>query len=334
MDAANSGMTCLEHSAAFRGELRCDLCQLIKPYDDFSKSQRKNDDPMCKRCTAWTETQEPDVTPWPLETGHVSVEEMDERGVGKGKDTSADFFPIDAPLQAPVTSLSALGFDEKRASNDRGSSVPPHLADTMSDYVKTLMSPGSRSGGANSSPYMKISKASDSKTSTSSVSDISSHSVASSDARSMTSALGAHDLPPHLRQGAQKSKSGREHIFGGFQGPATFRRNPASISTATTMREQAEEVTFNAWDNSGQRHDLVKSAADQNYSSASSNSGTNESNACADWTDAPVAKRKGGWHKAPMRKQDQEASGRVSAQHLDPDVDRQRRLNYCASDDS
>lgn len=46
VDAANSGMTCLEHSAAFRGELRCDLCQLIKPYDDFSKSQRKNDEPV------------------------------------------------------------------------------------------------------------------------------------------------------------------------------------------------------------------------------------------------------------------------------------------------
>lgn len=171
----------------------------------------------------------------------------------------------------------------------------------MSDYVKNLMSPGSRSEGANSSPFMKMSKASDLKTCSSSVSDISSHSVASSDARSMTSGLGAHDLPPHLRQGvAQKSKYGREHIFGGFQGPATFRRNAASVSTATTVREQAEEVTFNAWDNSGQRHDFVKSAADQDYSSASSNSDINESNACADWTDAPVTKRKGGWHKAPM----------------------------------
>jgi hypothetical protein len=32
----------------------------------------------CKRCTAWMETQEPEVVPAPLETGHISIEE--ERG--------------------------------------------------------------------------------------------------------------------------------------------------------------------------------------------------------------------------------------------------------------
>lgn len=32
----------------------------------------------CKRCTAWMETQEPEVIPAPLETGHISIEE--ERG--------------------------------------------------------------------------------------------------------------------------------------------------------------------------------------------------------------------------------------------------------------
>lgn len=39
-------MTCIEHSATNRRELRCDLCQLIKPLDAFSKSMRKSDDPV------------------------------------------------------------------------------------------------------------------------------------------------------------------------------------------------------------------------------------------------------------------------------------------------
>lgn len=46
VDAANSGMVCLEHSAQWKGELRCDLCGLIKPADHFSKSSRKSDDPV------------------------------------------------------------------------------------------------------------------------------------------------------------------------------------------------------------------------------------------------------------------------------------------------
>lgn len=42
------------------------------------------------RCTAWVETQEPDVTPAPLETGHLSKEEQ-EMWQGTYID-SADFF--------------------------------------------------------------------------------------------------------------------------------------------------------------------------------------------------------------------------------------------------
>ncbi|GAO18058.1 hypothetical protein UVI_02060070 [Ustilaginoidea virens] len=51
VDAANSGMVCMEHSAAFRAELRCDLCGLNKPYDQFSKNMRKSDAPVSR---AWS----------------------------------------------------------------------------------------------------------------------------------------------------------------------------------------------------------------------------------------------------------------------------------------
>lgn len=50
----------------------------------------------CKRCTAWVETQEPEVVPAPLETGHISIEE--ERGEAWPARfiDSTDFFSDDA----------------------------------------------------------------------------------------------------------------------------------------------------------------------------------------------------------------------------------------------
>lgn len=47
VSAANSGMTCRDHSGAPRTELRCELCSLIKPLDDFSKNSRKVGDNVC-----------------------------------------------------------------------------------------------------------------------------------------------------------------------------------------------------------------------------------------------------------------------------------------------
>ena len=48
---------------------------------------------LCKRCTAWDETQEPDVVPAPLETGHVSVEELTGELWDRNYQTPEDFFP-------------------------------------------------------------------------------------------------------------------------------------------------------------------------------------------------------------------------------------------------
>lgn len=42
IDAANSGMACRDHSAITRIELRCDVCDLIKPGEEFSKNAKKN----------------------------------------------------------------------------------------------------------------------------------------------------------------------------------------------------------------------------------------------------------------------------------------------------
>lgn len=93
-----------------KDEIQCDRCQEVLHYTEYSKSQRKQEDPvslsstpspqpaldphrlwagrscycqeysltlsqMCMRCVAWGETQHHGVTPAPLATGHVSIEE-------------------------------------------------------------------------------------------------------------------------------------------------------------------------------------------------------------------------------------------------------------------
>ncbi|KAG6026710.1 hypothetical protein E4U41_001189 [Claviceps citrina] len=275
VDAANSGMTCLEHSAAFRSELRCDLCRLVKPHTEFSKSMRKMDDP------------------------------------------------------APITSFSAMGIHDQtpgtsssgRSSVFDTSSLPPHLAKTVISCAKSLKSPESDAGGRESS--------------TSSVSGISSQRISGSDGQVASSVSALDDLPPHIRGIlGQNSKSGQAPFVGAFQGRATFNKSSASISTATTMREARDEVTFNAWDNSGHHHESVKVPTDRSASSVSNDSAADAVRASEEWTNVPVKQRKGGWHKAPRYRPDQEVSNQASARHLDFGVDYQRRLNYGPCEDS
>lgn len=91
-------------------KIKCCLCGLRKHYDEFSKTSRKEKEPVrhkylktmisdadcrvqaCKRCVAWTETQEPGVIPAPLETGHVSIEEFGPSYWGGEYRTGEDFF--------------------------------------------------------------------------------------------------------------------------------------------------------------------------------------------------------------------------------------------------
>ncbi|UKZ69259.1 uncharacterized protein TrAtP1_010271 [Trichoderma atroviride] len=112
IDAANSGMTCKEHTSSQRTEMTCELCGLTKPLNEFSGNSKRHESAHCKRCTAWMETQEPEVVPAPLETGHISVEE--ERGemwpATFVDDT--DFFSDDLVPQAPITGLSSLGLGD------------------------------------------------------------------------------------------------------------------------------------------------------------------------------------------------------------------------------
>ncbi|KAG5983704.1 hypothetical protein E4U55_007453 [Claviceps digitariae] len=350
VDAANSGMTCLEHSAACRLELRCDLCGLVKPYTDFSKNMRKSDDPMCKRCTAWTETQEPGVVPGPLETGHISLDEEENMRNRKTANMPADFFPSDTLPQAPITSFAAMGIHDKlsaKSSSGRSSvfdarSLPPHLVETVLTCATSLQSsesdaPAGENNGSKEKGFKSMADSLSGKgTSTSSVSGISSKHESKGNKQATSSVAPTPDhLPPHVRALVQNSQYGQVPFVGSFQGRDTFRANPSSISTATTVREGRDEVTFNAWDNSGQRHEAVKIPTERSASSVTDDSTANAVNTEAGWTTvaAPATKRKGGWHKPDRYRPDKETSNQPSSGLIDFGVDHQRRMNYCASKD-
>ncbi|KAJ3483039.1 hypothetical protein NLG97_g7407 [Lecanicillium saksenae] len=140
VDPAHSGMTCRQHTAGSRMELKCELCLLTKPIDEFSKNSRRNKEYQCRRCVAWIEIQEPTLTPGPLETGHISPEEENIQMLRQRFRTSADFADCDVDDEnllprAPITGLASLGLDEEAVTKALGkdtidaflSNLPPHL---------------------------------------------------------------------------------------------------------------------------------------------------------------------------------------------------------------
>ncbi|KAM3547937.1 hypothetical protein ARSEF4850_009716, partial [Beauveria asiatica] len=110
-----------KHLAGLRSEMRCDICMLVKPPDEFSKNSRRNGE-YVRRCVAWTEIQEPSLTPGPLETGHISPEEEQQRTLRQRFVMSQDFFPDDDDDLVPQFLSRA---DD--ASSTRSIVLPPHL---------------------------------------------------------------------------------------------------------------------------------------------------------------------------------------------------------------
>ena len=73
----NSGMICLAHSQPSRAEITCTVCCRTRPIEQYSNNERKSENPRCQQCVAWDTDQEHGVTPIPLATGHISIEEDD-----------------------------------------------------------------------------------------------------------------------------------------------------------------------------------------------------------------------------------------------------------------
>ncbi|KAM0425197.1 hypothetical protein ACHAPT_009514 [Fusarium lateritium] len=324
VDAAHCGMTCKEHSAGTKLEFRCEVCGIIKPKDHFSKAALRREEIICERCTAWTETQEPSVTPTPLETGHVSVEE--ESAETWTRDfANADFFNDGDLPQAPVTSLEGLGL------NELGPTVGPERFSQLLSEVLTI--DGSTSG----------------------------HSLASVESSSVAdegmSTTGR--LPPHL---ADKVSTKANSVANSSISTANLKqhtslpphlRGPGSISTASTVRKDREEtqrsrqVTYNAWDSTGKQHQAVKNPTATNSSATSSMSCSDKNeydnpNLVGDWNMVPPVEEpepetrgpKSKWPKASeiripqaeLKKQPKLIS--TKAKGVNPKIAHERRMNY------
>ncbi|KAM4066842.1 Stc1 domain-containing protein [Hirsutella rhossiliensis] len=301
INAANTGMTCRDHSGVPRTEIRCELCALIKPLAEFSQNSRKSGDYICKRCCAWSETQEPEVTPSPLETGHISVEEDENEVWEKNYMESVDFFPDDMP-QAPITELSSLGIEGKkvlsqlkaasvsgssRASSvvSVGSSLPPHLRarelQAGSSASKAALDDTGDSSSALGSALMSM---------------------------SMSTAT-------TMREAAVKGRASENVAFNAW-GPDGKHHKGVKSPTVPSSTDEGSAASR------GQGRDLGKSS--------------NQSQAAAQET--PKSRGKGNWYKAPRLSraelQAQPAIPHVSARHHDANLDRQLRMNYCESEDS
>ncbi|PTB75228.1 hypothetical protein M440DRAFT_1431759 [Trichoderma longibrachiatum ATCC 18648] len=298
IDAANSGMTCREHSSGQRTEMTCELCGLVKPLDEFSSSSKRNGSPHCKRCTAWMETQEPEVIPAPLETGHISIEE--ERGEMWPAQfvDDTDFFSHDVYPQAPVTGLSSLGLDE----NDVASLLDSRSqAGAPSEYAAS-----EASSSRPLPPHLRGSIAGSKKSLTPSTDQP--HAGASSRSSFV------QQLPPHLRPFVQQAlvPDASSHSAVGSEFGDT-----GSISTATTAREaraKVRRISFNAWDPKGVAHRAAKTATE---SSATATSETTESEAggASLGSHTPEAVAKSKWPKTKDNRMSQTELRQVGTNH-------------------
>ncbi|KAF4988371.1 hypothetical protein FDECE_15078 [Fusarium decemcellulare] len=347
--AAHSGMTCKEHTAKSIAEYRCELCNLIKPADNFSKNSLRNEEYICVRCVAWTETQEPSVVPAPLETGHISVEE--EQGeVWRGDfDHSAEFFTDPSIPSAPITGLGGIGLEElpDGVENARLQEAFDHVV-SQSDVRRSQINM------TFSESASVVDESKSTTTTTTKTNQLPPHLAGfeklslGTETRSETSKVSGsqpsttQNLPPHLRgvlgAGAVSSGSG-----------LSSQRGPGSVSTATTIRKDREEreishqVKFNAYDPRGKRYEAVKNptlaSSSVSTTSASETGAFSDSNVVGGGASLPP-KGRGRWPLAseiriPQSEiKKQPILPHTRAKHIDPEVDKQRRKNYCDSDDS
>ncbi|KYK58467.1 hypothetical protein DCS_05483 [Drechmeria coniospora] len=343
IDAANTGMTCREHAEP-RNEFECQVCGLVKDGKQFSKNTKRNGEYICMRCVAWTETQEPGVTPTYLETGHISIEE-EGAGIWSERDSDGAMnFQHDKPPHVPIADFASLGLNEgnggqltyNNPSTDFGavdwSSIPAHVQEAlraiktedMSSSVSQaeLQSESSITGGM--LPHLRGQVCP----------GASYTSVAASELA----------LPPHLRKPhASRHPTAPEEW--------TTIQCPDSVSTATTLRgarnyQNVPGVPFNAWGPDGQKYSGVKVPT--------ASSATDEESAPSSWAENERPGQQSGWQQTvekstrPKGKGNWHKPKRLTASELrqpegfmprgvvdvsrrafvDPKIDQQRRANY------
>ncbi|UNI16086.1 hypothetical protein JDV02_002558 [Purpureocillium takamizusanense] len=355
VDTTNSGMTCRHHTSSTVRELRCELCQLIKPEDEFSTNSKKSEDNLCRRCVAWGETQEPEVTPFALETGHISVEEDKKEVWRKGYWDSSDFF-IGANPQAPLLDMDTLGLSHlSKEEMERARSaimrkanqgqIGVHGRDTPADSNSATPS-RVRSQAAALPPHLDRARgtgATNTEMDGASVKTAGSRAPSNDTAQNSQAAPLACNIPPHLRSRINPAPSTAAPSVSGGQPAST-------VSTATTVRDErqrkqeANQMVFNAWGPDGRRRTAVKNptvASTMDQNSVANGAPELDDDDNDGWQVATGGKGnrgKGNWHKAPRMPQSEMGTKtrfpHISARHVDPKVDEQLRAKYCHSDDS
>ncbi|KAF5023888.1 hypothetical protein F66182_4047 [Fusarium sp. NRRL 66182] len=275
-------MICKEHTAKISAERECDQCGIVQPLHAYSARSRKDEDWYCKRCVAWTETQESHVVPIPLGSGHVSVEE-EAADRWHQPMCQEDFYDQKELLKAEITGPEGLGIDpsdhsmtkayeqvvgsSKSVSTSADRVTASETSSIVGDHMSVTSSRASRS---HVPPHLlgrleKLELNAD---------------TASEGSRPKTVSTSSA-LPPHLRGRMQQSPSGS--MLQPHQG--TARSMAGSISTATTLRKDQEmanasrQITYNAWDSNGQKHQTVKNPTVASSStSALSTTGDNDYN--------------------------------------------------------
>ncbi|KAF7563131.1 hypothetical protein G7046_g1029 [Stylonectria norvegica] len=390
VDASHSGMACKEHTSRAKIEFRCELCRLIKHIDEFSKTSRRNEVYECKRCIAWSETQEPGVTPAPLETGHISIEEQNNEVWTEAYADSGNFFDDDALPRAPVTDLESLGLGDlvdQAAGLDLSefiSGAPvPESSVSYRGTAQSVSGESVTSGATNSLPPHLAALHAGAPTMRA-PSTTGSMAEVVQDKKKEKSSANYMAFPPHLRpamESAQAKKqaaelesasqrseashstsvtsSSQEPSQNGDFAPLKFQQDAiSSVSTATTIREDREraaksrQIPFNAWDPTGNQHSNVKQpTVGSSRTSTLSGSEFNEKSGESwkenldnddEWTTVEPVKTRGR-SKWPTKSEvripqsqlnKQPVLMHTSARHVDPDIDRQRKMNYCDDSDS
>lgn len=264
--------------------------------------------------------------------------------------------------KAPITELSSLGLADHEVlgqvgagSSSHSGSAAEHIAALIRGTSSSAVSGSTSHIGRQSDiasvaslpPHLRGNKPPGSDSTYSETSSVGGFEGlrAPSVSGSESVAYSAASIPPHLRS----------RVSAAHPGAAGQGRGPGSVSTATTLREaraareleqENRKVPFNAWGPDGKHYKgakvpTVPSSADEDSESAAESTDSNANQWQTSHPKTKWAKKPRGrdnWGKAPrlsaaeLRKT--EPFAHVSARHIDPDVDRQRRMQYCQSEDS
>ncbi|EFY92190.1 hypothetical protein MAC_01791 [Metarhizium acridum CQMa 102] len=297
IDAANPGMTCIEHSVGFRGEIRCELCGLIKSIDMFSKSMRKSEEPA--HISALPSLGDGDGAG----SGRINPESGRNQAQPSGPSSSRGPSSV---VSAPVSVGSS------------GTMPPPHLEAIVgqlmqNDGLRKLGNPDNRSQKSISSigPVYIHGRPTENQIPSVVGSEVGSE-MEGSDAGQTTPSSLHGQLPPHLR-GKIANLASRTALFQYAVPAASWQGSDASIvSTATTMRNEQDtghaktRVPYNAWDNAGKLHEAIKShtASEGDTTSTASNLSAQDPIASGQWESVPATKKgrpksRNKWHTAP-----------------------------------